>query len=526
LLTYDVADAVYPLRTFASSLFALDVLARRTDTDLTVSASAPPNYPITGRTITTTEKIFSDDFEAGLGYWNVSSDTQPLDPGYGWQIADAAFVSPTHSAFVREDSSHQNWITNHYLRLAQPIDLSPEGNYFLTFLHRYQLDQGFKLWVEASADDGTTWDPIGKYGSHETSAAYSTGDFIYEVLDLSDYAGVDHLLIRFRFDSMAGSGSYGDWFLDDVNVFHSLVPKTVALLSPAGGEVIPSASTYVVEWEAPPKAETFKLLYSFDHGTTWKPIEAGVRGNSYCWQVPRTGANKKGCLVKVIGYDGSGKKVGSDISNAAFTIEVVKILYPNEGEVLRAGEPRTIDWRASPEADHFDLTYSLDNGTTWAPVLNGKGVNGISLPFEVPVPAKGNKMKCLIKIVAFSAAGKVGSDLSDTPFSIEVVKLTSPNGGPPALKSGDTVPVTWTIYDTGKPITTVQLSYTKDGGTTWTPIKPPPAGPFSPDDYSHPWLVPKVGSTRKNCKVKVVLKDINGVVRGSDTSDRYFTINP
>jgi hypothetical protein len=372
--------------------------------------------------------IFSDDFETGLVNWDVSSDTEPPDPGYGWQIADAAFVSPTHSAFVKEDSSHQNWMTNHYLTLAQPLDLSLEGNYFLTFLHRYQLDRGFKLWVEASADDGTTWDPLGKYGSHETSAAYSTGDFVYEVLDLSSYAGAGNLLIRFHFDSMAGSGSYGDWFLDDVNVFHSLVPKKVALLSPAGGEVIPAASTYVIEWEAPPKAETFKLLYSADKGTTWKLIEAGVRGNSYCWHVPRTGANKKGCLVKVIGYDGSGKKVGNDISNS--------------------------------------------------------------------------------------------------PFTIEVVRLTSPNGGPPALKSGDTTSIMWTIYDTAKPITRVQLSYTRDGGTTWTPINPPPAGPFPPGDYSHPWWVPSVGSTRKNCKVKVVLKDIGGVVRGSDVSDTTFTITP
>jgi hypothetical protein len=524
LLTYDLAGDLYPLRTFAGSLMAKDVAARRTDTDVIVQASAPADYPIPGRTITTAQMIFSDDFENGLVNWNVSSDTEPLDPGYGWQIADTASVSPPHSAFVREDRSHQNWMTNHYLTLAQSLDLSLEGNYFLTFLHRYQLDRGFKLWVEASADDGITWDPIGKYGSHETSAVYSTGDFIYEILNLSDYAGVDHLLIRFRFDSLAGSGSYGDWFLDDVKVFHRLVPKEVALLSPAGGEVIPSAWTYVVEWEAPPKAETFKLLYSFDQGTTWKPIEAGVRGNSYCWQVPRTGANKKGCLVKVIGYDGSGKKVGSDISNSPFTIEVVKILYPNGGDVLHAGESKTIDWRASPEADHFDLTYSLDNGATWGAVQ--KGVIGASLTFEVPTPTTGNKAKCLIKIVAFNASGaKVGSDLSDATFSIEVVKLTSPNGGQPALKSGDTVPITWTIYNTAKPIETVQLSYTKDGGTTWTPIKPSPAGPFSPGDYSHPWI-PTVGAEKTKCKVKVVLKDIDGVVRGSDASDSYFTITP
>jgi hypothetical protein len=301
----------------------------------------------------------------------------------------------------------------------------------------------------------------------------------------------------------------------------------VTLLSPIGGEVVPSDSTYVIEWVAPPKAVTFKLMYSFDHGTTWKLIEDDVTGTSYCWQVPITGGNKKGCLIRVIGYDSSGKKVGADPSDSPFTIGVVGLTYPNGGEILHAGESKAIDWIASSEADHFNLFFSFDNGTTWNPIQNGSGVTGTSLTFTVPTPNAGNKMNCLVKIVAFSAAGiKLGSDASDSPFTTEVVKLTSPNGGPPALKSGVSNPITWTIYDTGKPITKVKLLYTKDGGINWISIKDPPLGPFPPDDYSHPWTVPPVGSIRNKCKVKVILKDDKDVTRGSDVSDSYFTIEP
>ena len=150
------------------------------------------------------------------------------------------------------------------------------------------MQQSFKLWVEASSDGGTTWDAIGRYGSHDTWAVYSTGDFVYEVLDLSSYAG-ESLLIRFRFDSTAGSYNYGEWYLDDIKVFYNQTPSAVALLSPSGGEVIPSDSTYIIEWVAPSQAETFKLMHSTDHGTTWKVIEEGLTGTSYCWQVPRTG---------------------------------------------------------------------------------------------------------------------------------------------------------------------------------------------------------------------------------------------
>ena len=202
--------------------------------------------------------------------------------------------------------------------------------------------------------------------------------------------------------------------------------------------------------------------------------------------------------------------MSADASGSPFTIEVVGIVYPNGGEVLHAGESKTVEWRASSEADHFDLSFSFDEGTTWTPIQNGSGVNGTSLPLTVPVPNAGNKRKCLMKITAFNASGvKVGTDVSDSPFTVEVVKLTSPNGGPPPLKSGLSYPITWTLYDTAKPITKVQLLYTLDGGTTWNSIKDPPPGPFDPGDYSFPWT-PRVGKQKNKCKVKVILKDENG----------------
>jgi len=219
LVSYDFAGGLSPGKTFTCSFSANDVNAVRTDTSSSLLPTAPPNYPLTGRKVTTAQKIFSEDFENGLGNWNVFVDNPPTLPGYGWQIVNTHFVSPAHSAFVEEDRNNQAWATNHYLTLAQPLNLSQDGNYFLTFYHRYQLDPSFKLWVEVSANGGATWDTIGKYGSYDTWATYSTGDFVYEVLDLSGYAGTGNLLTRFRFDSTAGWYFYGDWYLDDVKVF-------------------------------------------------------------------------------------------------------------------------------------------------------------------------------------------------------------------------------------------------------------------------------------------------------------------
>ena len=49
-----------------------------------------------------------------------------------------------------------------------------------------------------------------------------------------------------------------------------------------------------------------------------------VTGKTYSWIVPKPAKTKKGCLVKVVGYNSAGKVVGSDRSDKPFTIELVR----------------------------------------------------------------------------------------------------------------------------------------------------------------------------------------------------------
>jgi hypothetical protein len=304
------------------------------------------------------------------------------------------------------------------------------------------------------------------------------------------------------------------------------LPAKVTLFAPNGGETIPSSSTYEIRWGAPPEATTFKLFYSLDNGTTWKSINTGapLTGSSYLWQVPKTGRNKTTCRIKVTGYNGS-KVVGADTSNKPFTIEVIKVLSPNGGEFFQAGGPWTIQWRASSEADHFDLTFSMDNGLTWKAIEGGKGVTGTEFITTLLPPDSGNKTTCRVKVTAFDSTNKnVGNDLSDKPFTAEVIRLTEPNGGGLPLISGEPATITWTTYDTAQPITKVLLSYSLDGGLTWVKITTPPGFTGNPGFFD--WTVPKVTKANKKCKVKVVLKDATSVTRGSDLSDNYFTISP
>jgi hypothetical protein len=94
------------------------------------------------------------------------------------------------------------------------------------------------------------------------------------------------------------------------------------VFSPNGGEIIASGSPYPIQWYADPRAEKFKLLYSVNKGISWHPI-ATLTGSfeSYEWTVPEVVKRKTKCKVKVVLKDAGGVTVGSDVSDAYFTID-------------------------------------------------------------------------------------------------------------------------------------------------------------------------------------------------------------
>jgi hypothetical protein len=195
------------------------------------------------------------------------------------------------------------------------------------------------------------------------------------------------------------------------------------------------------------------------------------------------------------------------------------LLTPGVGEAIPSGSFYTIRWGAPLEAIRFKLKFSMDNGNTWKPIASG--IPDTSYDWPVPTPKK-NKKKCLVNVMGYDASGdKIGKDKSDGTFTIEVVKVTSPNGGE-TLTSGNIHTITWTTNETKKPVAKVLLKYTKNGGRTWKKI----TAIEGSNPETHLWTVPDVPKTKTKCKVKVVLKDAKRNNVGSDTSDGYFTIEP
>jgi hypothetical protein len=224
---------------------------------------------------------------------------------------------------------------------------------------------------------------------------------------------------------------------------------------------------------------------------------------------------KKKYYISLTAYDTYGNESG-------YSNEVswpIQLFEPNGGEILHPFDSSWIQWSAPSEAVSFTLYYSLDNGKTWNTIQ--ENVAGSSYNWTVPTPPN-NRRKCLVRVVGYDGSGKqFGSDKSDANFTLEVVELLSPNESGEILYSGESYPISWEVYETWNPVAQVEVFYTKDGGASWNLIE---SLNGSLENYN--WLVPTVRSAKNECKVKVVLKDVDGRTVGADSSDAFFTIQP
>jgi hypothetical protein len=194
----------------------------------------------------------------------------------------------------------------------------------------------------------------------------------------------------------------------------------------------------------------------------------------------------------------------------------VEVLSP-DGDILPSGSIHEIQWCVPSSAVNFKLQYSLDNGGTWKTLAKEYG--DTSFGWRVPRLTK-NIRKGLARVTAYSSSGSsLGSDTSNLPFAIEVLRLTSPNGGE-TFFSGNSYSILWATYGTAKPVAKVVLMYTMNNGAIWKNITTLMGNPGS-----HSWEIPPITGEKTNCRVKVILKDAAGNTLGTDVSDDVFTMS-
>jgi VCBS repeat-containing protein len=242
-------------------------------------------------------------------------------------------------------------------------------------------------------------------------------------------------------------------------------------------------------------------------------------------------------------YRASDGSLQSDAATVALTVNYTDVLP--DIAVIKTGLPTSV-----PETGgNVTFTYVVTNNSTEAATitvlsddqfgtLSGDSdcqvgtvlASGASCSFEATFAIPAGDVPGS-HINTFSATVTDGDGNTDTATALEtinyievpleVVRVTSPEGGD-VLTSGRTHVIKWITTQTENPVASVRLFYSEDAGMSWKPIRRTIRG--NPGWFS--WRVPWVSETKTYCKVKVELRDRNGVILGSGESAGNFTIQP
>jgi hypothetical protein len=99
------------------------------------------------------------------------------------------------------------------------------------------------------------------------------------------------------------------------------------------------------------------------------------------------------------------------------TPPTVTVNSPNAaGLKFKIGSQHDITWTATDDVDvtSVDISYSVDNGLNYSPIISGTNDDGTH---TWTIPAI-KSTQCLVKVVAFDAAGNPGPDTSDNVFRL------------------------------------------------------------------------------------------------------------
>jgi hypothetical protein len=136
--------------------------------------------------------------------------------------------------------------------------------------------------------------------------------------------------------------------------------------------------------------------------------------------------NRQKCLIKVTGYDNAGRIVGADKSDKTFTIEVVTVNSPHQGDLLTAGNTYPIVW-TSYETKYpiaaVKLHYTKDGGANWhliSTLTDSAFLTAGTHSFEFVPIARSTVRQCKVRVTLKDVSGNIlGKDKSDGYFRIK-----------------------------------------------------------------------------------------------------------
>ncbi len=180
--------------------------------DLIGANSSDPNGTLTLYEWDYEYYFFFDDAENGPHQWRA-------DPP--WGIKDYDALSGTHSwseSPSGDYSADMNAsLTSHSFSLAGGT--TAELSFYYKLAADEEVDFNDTAYVEISTDGGEVWTELASYDYND-----NTGDlWVQEAIDISSYSGSTDVILRFRFYS-DGTGNDDGWTIDDVMITDGFTP--------------------------------------------------------------------------------------------------------------------------------------------------------------------------------------------------------------------------------------------------------------------------------------------------------------
>jgi len=204
----------------------------------------------------------------------------------------------------------------------------------------------------------------------------------------------------------------------------------VILYSQFTDQTLIGGNIYPLSWKATDinlGANSIGLEYSTDDGDNWIIIEANTGNDgAYNWTVPKL--NSSNCYIRITAIDLADNATQEESDTFAISYSemvdnaspAIILNSPNGGETLEAGLTHIITWTANDNATlasdlEINLEYSLDGSATWNNIIGSAENDGA---YIWTIPENINSNSCLVKIVVEDASNNIGSDISDSVFSI------------------------------------------------------------------------------------------------------------
>ncbi|MGE3063536.1 MAG: FlgD immunoglobulin-like domain containing protein [bacterium] len=320
--------------------------------------------------------------------------------------------------------------------------------------------------IEYSTDDGVSW-------NSPVKVLASTRSYSFTAPNTITANG------RIRVSNKNLSSSFG------ISQRFAIINKNIEVTSPLASESYIIGDKCMVTWDyMGGTGDSVVVAYSSNGGSSWTQLDTLAASTQYYeWTIPNVPTSEAMIQVYYL-------RMTSSYSNSGiFTIapQTINILSPVSSTQWTAGKKYFIVWDNSGSFSNVDLEYSLNGGGVWQSIAT----TGNNKYYEWTVP----NASSLTSLVRVSNSSNISVNAVSNQFAINypMISVFSPENQD-TLVIGNKRYITW--QSTMGAADSVVISYSTDGGATYTPIDTVQASL-----KTFKWTVPNTPSS--NCLVRI-----------------------